>query len=397
MSTLYRMYQRRGTASQWEAADTILDVGEIGFAYDTNVIKVGDGATPWNTLESLDGKSAYEIAVANGFTGTQSAWLLSLIGPKGETGETGLTGAEGPQGPQGDQGLTGDLPVFNVISPITYSTESSAIGFDDSNFLTLEGGVLADFLTLNADPTQALHAVTKQYVDNTASGIVAKPQVLGATTVNIDATYNNGAAGVGATLTHNTNGVFPSNAGGATGWAVGKGILVKNQTNKAENGRYFISDMGSASTPYVLTRCGYCDEANEIPGAYIFVQSGTNAGTGWIQVVENPATFVVGTDSIDVFQFSGAGTVTAGTNISVSGNQVSVVAGPTFSETVATDGGITNAQSKNALIASGFNSASGNFSHPSRVIMTAVASSSTAPTTRPDGTSLAIGDIWISF
>jgi hypothetical protein len=391
------MYQRRGTASQWEAADTILDVGEIGFAYDTNVIKVGDGATPWNTLESLDGKSAYEIAVANGFTGTQSAWLLSLIGPKGETGETGLTGAEGPQGPQGDQGLTGDLPVFNVISPITYSTEDSAIGFDDSNFLTLEGGVLADFLTLNADPTQALHAVTKQYVDNTASVIVAKPQVLGATTVNIEATYNNGAAGVGATLTHNTNWVFPSNAGGATGWAVGKGILVKNQTNKAENGRYFISDMGSASTPYVLTRCGYCDEANEIPGAYIFVQSGTNAGTGWIQVVENPATFVVGTDSIDVFQFSGAGTVTAGTNISVSGNQVSVVAGPTFSETVAADGGITNAQSKNALIASGFNSASGNFSHPSRVIMTAVASSSTAPTTRPDGTSLAIGDIWISF
>jgi hypothetical protein len=391
------MYQRRGTASQWEAADTILDVGEIGFAYDTNVIKVGDGATPWNTLESLDGKSAYEIAVANGFVGTQSAWLLSLQGPKGETGETGLTGSEGPQGPQGEQGLTGELPVFNVTSPITYSTESSAIGFDDSNFLTLEGGVLADFLTLNADPTQALHAVTKQYVDNTASGIVAKPQVLGATTVNIDATYNNGAAGVGATLTHNTNGVFPSNAGGATGWAVGKGILVKNQTNKAENGRYFISNMGSASTPYVLTRCGYCDEANEIPGAYIFVQSGTSAGTGWIQVVENPATFVVGTDNIDVFQFSGAGTVTAGTNISVSGNQVSVVAGPTFSGTVATDGGITNAQSKNALIASGFNSASGNFSHPSRVIMTAVASSSTAPTTRPDGTSLAIGDIWISF
>jgi len=397
MSTLYRMYQRRGTALQWETANTILNVGEIGFAYDTNVIKVGNGLTPWNTLESLDGKSAYEIAVANGFTGTQSAWLLSLIGPKGETGETGLTGAEGPQGPQGDQGLTGDLPVFNVISPITYSTESSAIGFDDSNFLTLEGGVLSDFLTLNADPTQALHAVTKQYVDNTASGIVSKPQVLGATTANIDATYENGTAGVGATLTHNTNGVFPAEAGGASGWEVGKGILVKNQTNKAENGRYFISDMGSASTPYVLTRCGYCDEANEIPGAYIFVQSGTNAGTGWIQVVENPATFVVGTDSIDVFQFSGAGTVTAGTNISVSGNQVSVVAGPTFSGTVAADGGITNAQSKNALIASGFNSASGNFSHPSRVIMTAVASSSTAPTTRPDGTSLAIGDIWISF
>jgi hypothetical protein len=82
--------------------------------------------------------------------------------------------------------------------------------------------------------------------------------------------------------------------------------------------------MGSVSTPYVLTRCTYCDEASEIPGAYIFVQDGTFAGTGWIQVVSDPATFVVGTDNIDVFQFSGSGTITAGTGITVSGNEVSI-------------------------------------------------------------------------
>ena len=190
--------------------------------------------------------------------------------------------------------------------------------------LDLAGGTMTGKITLDGDPSSSLHAATKQYVDNTASGVVAKPQVLGATTANIDATYSNGTAGVGATLTHNTNGVFPSAAGGASGWAVGKGILVKNQTNKAHNGRYFVSDMGSASTPYVLTRCTYCDEASEIPGAYIFVQDGTFAGTGWIQVVADPATFVVGTDNIDVFQFSGSGTITAGTGISVSGNEVSI-------------------------------------------------------------------------
>jgi hypothetical protein len=190
--------------------------------------------------------------------------------------------------------------------------------------LALSGGTLTGSLLLASDPTQALEAVTKEYVDNTASGIVAKPQVLGATTANIDATYDNGVAGVGATLTHNTNGVFPAEAGGATGWAIGKGILVKNQTNKAHNGRYYISDMGSASTPYVLTRCSYCDEASEIPGAYIFVQDGTNAGTGWIQVVSDPSTFVVGTDEINVFQFSGSGTITAGNGIEVEGLQVSI-------------------------------------------------------------------------
>jgi hypothetical protein len=223
---------------------------------------------------------------------------------------------------------------------------------------------------LSGDPTSSLHAASKQYVDNTASGIVAKPQVLGATTANIDATYNNGTAGVGATLTHNTNGAFPAESGGASGWAVGKGILVKNQTNKAQNGRYYVSDMGSASTPYVLTRCSYCDEASEIPGAYIFVQDGTSAGTGWIQIVSDPTTFVVGTDDIDVFQFSGEGSYTAGPGLVLVGTafgaDFSVVASksnPTFIGTVTlsasgaafTDGTQTKegVPSRTAIIQSG--------------------------------------------
>jgi hypothetical protein len=72
------MLQRRGTASQWSTANTVLGVGEIGFAIDTNVIKIGDGTTAWNSLASLDGKSAYEIAVASGYSGTESQWLASL-------------------------------------------------------------------------------------------------------------------------------------------------------------------------------------------------------------------------------------------------------------------------------------------------------------------------------
>jgi hypothetical protein len=193
--------------------------------------------------------------------------------------------------------------------------------------LALAGGTMTGALTLSADPASALHAATKQYVDNTASGVVAKPQVLAATSTNLATTYSNGTAGVGATLTHTSNGAWPTTVAGATGWVIGSGLLVKNQTNKAHNGRYFLSNLGSASTPWVLTRCGFCDEADEIPGAYIFVQGGTLAGTGWIQTVADPATFVVGTDNIDVFQFSGSGTITAGTGITVSGNEVSISTG----------------------------------------------------------------------
>jgi hypothetical protein len=234
-------------------------------------------------------------------------------------------------------GLAANYEPANAVSTHNSATTSVHGIADTADLLLKSGGTMTGALTLSGAPSSSLHAATKQYVDNTASGIVAKPQVLGATTTNLDATYNNGTAGVGATLTHNTNGEFPAGAGGASGWAVGKGILVKNQTNKAQNGRYYISDMGSPSTPYVLTRCGYCDEASEIPGAYIFVQDGTSAGTGWVQTVADATTFTVGTDDINVVQFSGSGTITAGTNISVSGNEVSVVATPSLSGIVFPD------------------------------------------------------------
>jgi hypothetical protein len=58
---------------------------------------------------------------------------------------------------------------------------------------------------------------------------------------------------------------------------------------------------------------------------------------------------------------------------------------------------ITVAQEKNAAVVSGFNSASGSFGHASKVIMSANATGSAAPTTRPDGTSLVAGDVWISW
>lgn len=57
-----------------------------------------------------EGPSAYEVAVDNGFVGTETEWLASLVGPtgpKGDTGDTGATGATGPQGEQGIQGIQG--------------------------------------------------------------------------------------------------------------------------------------------------------------------------------------------------------------------------------------------------------------------------------------------------
>ncbi len=55
-----------------------------------------------------DGKSAYEVALDNGFVGTEAAWLLSLKGETGATGATGAAGATGAKGDKGDKGDTGN-------------------------------------------------------------------------------------------------------------------------------------------------------------------------------------------------------------------------------------------------------------------------------------------------
>lgn len=57
-----------------------------------------------------DGKSAYDVAVLNGFSGSESQWLASLKGVKGDTGakgDIGLKGDKGDPGLKGDKGDTG--------------------------------------------------------------------------------------------------------------------------------------------------------------------------------------------------------------------------------------------------------------------------------------------------
>ena len=66
--------------------------------------------------KGADGKSAYEIALENGYTGSKEDWLQSLkgerglqgppgpTGPQGQQGIQGVQGTEGPQGPRGEMG-----------------------------------------------------------------------------------------------------------------------------------------------------------------------------------------------------------------------------------------------------------------------------------------------------
>jgi hypothetical protein len=48
-----------------------------------------DGKPGTNGTNGSDGASAYQVARAAGYGGTQTQWLASLIGPKGDTGSAG--------------------------------------------------------------------------------------------------------------------------------------------------------------------------------------------------------------------------------------------------------------------------------------------------------------------
>ena len=71
----------------------------------------GDPGTPGNDgmdgADGTDGKSAYDIAVAHGFVGTEAEWLESLKGEHGKDGTPGKDGADGANGADGKDGANG--------------------------------------------------------------------------------------------------------------------------------------------------------------------------------------------------------------------------------------------------------------------------------------------------
>lgn len=186
----------------------------------------------------------------------------------------------------------------------------------------LAGGTMTGELILSGNPTVPLGAVTMQYADAISAGLDVKLPCYAATTgSNLNATYDNGTAGVGATLTNaGANAAFTLDG---TSPAINSRILVKDQTAQEENGIYTLTTVGDGSTPWVLTRATDYDEVAEIfPGNFILITAGaTNINTGWVEV-DTVAT--IGTDPLSFAAFGNAGTVT---DVSGTAGQIVVVNG----------------------------------------------------------------------
>lgn len=291
-------------------------------AASPNALTIGTGLSG----TSYNGSAAVTIAI--------DSTVATLTGTQTLTNKT-ISGSSNTLSNIGNASLTN--------SSVTVGTTAIALG---ASSLTL-GGLTS--VAVTQDPTSALQLATKQYVDAVAEGLhihescaAATPGTLASITGGT-VTYNNGTAGVGATLTLS---VALTTLDGYT-LLNGNRVLVKNEATQANNGIYTWAIGGT-----VLTRATDFDTAAEMAsGDFTFITNGTlYANTGWVQT--DPVT-VVGTSPVTWIQFSGAGTYTAGTGLTLTGSQFSItntgVAATTYGSASAVPVLAVNAQGQLTL------------------------------------------------
>ena len=226
--------------------------------------------------------------------------------------------------------VTGNVAAGNLTTTGVLSVTGTGVSSIAGN-LDMTSNTIINLAT----PVNSSDAATKQYVDDVAQGLNIHPSCNAATTTTLASisggtiTYNNGTAGVGATLT--TTGSYTTIDGVTL--SDGMRILVKNEVTTANNGIYV------RTSATVLTRATDFDSAIEIAGGdFTFVTAGTQYNsTGWVQIDE---VATVGTDPIVWEQFSGAGTYQAGTGLTLTGSTFSVNASQTQITAVGTLGSL---------------------------------------------------------
>lgn len=180
---------------------------------------------------------------------------------------------------------------------VASANTASAIVARDVNGNLSAGTITASLVgnvTLLADPTLALQATTKSYVDNLISGLTWKTECLVATTANITLSGEQTIDGI---LTSASR------------------VAVKNQSTATENGLY-LSSAGA------WTRTTDADTGAELAGATVFIGAGTvNGNTQWSC---SNVTITIGVTNVTFVQIAGAGVYTNGTGITLTGNVFSI-------------------------------------------------------------------------
>lgn len=176
-----------------------------------------------------------------------------------------------------DTGLIGYLNSYKIFQNILGLSENIINALNGSN---------------NASETNVF--VTQEDLDLVNGGVSLIFVDLTTTNALPTNTYNNGIAGVGATITINANGALPDIDGVVVEEEML--ILVKNEIDKIKNGIYEVTTLGNGITQAVLTRLSNYDETAEIYPSRITVLEGViNKNVEFSQKIENP---IIGTNNI---------------------------------------------------------------------------------------------------
>lgn len=168
---------------------------------------------------------------------------------------------------------TSEVLIFDTFTDFPFTGEDTSLYVTkDSNIIYRYDSGLNNYVLLN-DPN---------VVDPDAPEEGQTFYVRLATSGRLNAcTYNNGTAGVGATLTGNVNGqlgevTFAQPRIDTVAAVQGDVILVKNQTSAIQNGIYEVTQLGDAGNPFILTRIDGYDQASEVYPSIVFVSAGNN-------------------------------------------------------------------------------------------------------------------------
>ena len=221
--------------------------------------------------------------------------------------------------------------VANSATTATDANTASAIVARDAS-----GNFTANLITVNSVPTAAGHAASKAYVDNISAGmnwhaavVAATSGVLPSSTYADGTTDANGGLGIGATLTATANAALAIDTISVNN---GNRVLIKNQADAKQNGIYVVTNKGSSSTKWVLTRSTDSDNhtIDEVSaGDAVYVLYGpSNLNQSFVATMVGSGAnglVLIGTDDITWTQFSGASSFVAGNGLLRTGNTVDVV------------------------------------------------------------------------
>ena len=292
--------------------------------------KIGLATHVSGTLGTANGGTGLTSFTSGGAVYATSSSVLATGTLPVTAGGTGAATLTGYLVGNGTSAITAVSTIPNAgltNSSVTIGSTSISLG---STATTISG---LTTLTLTQDPTTALQASTKQYVDNqvaTVSNQTFHTASAYATTADLGTvTYNNGTSGVGATITNaGTQAALAIDGYTFTATDVTNAtrVLVKNQSSGLQNGIYVVTNQGSVSTNWVLTRATDFNTVGTGPnfietGAATFVTGGTaNGATSW--VMNTTGTITVGSTALVWAQTSSAGNIQVTSPITKTGNTI---------------------------------------------------------------------------